>query len=144
MSCLDGSSASGSRFHGESLYHINFLELYCVFLSVNYLLPNYSNSSIHILTDNTSAIYYINKRGGTYSPQRCALALELWELCLSHNVLPTASHVPGIEISLVDKYSRASHDNQDCCLNRMIFADLLISYNSIQQLICSPHELPAN
>lgn len=130
MSSSDGSVASGSWSASERSLHINYLELYSVLLSVNCLIPKFDNSHIHIVTDNSTTMFYINKMGGTRSPTLCALALEIWNLCISHNVWLSASHIPGVNNTEADNFSRASPNIHDYGLNQIAFDDLLLAYNA--------------
>ena len=52
---------------------------------------------ILLLMDNLTAVCYVNKRGGTRSPQLVSLATEIWNFCLGRNIWITAKHVPGVE-----------------------------------------------
>jgi hypothetical protein len=51
---------------------------------------------IQVLMDNSTAVSHINKRGGTHSPTLACLALEIWNFCISRQILITARHVPGV------------------------------------------------
>lgn len=56
--------------------HINVLELKAVLLAVRAFLPHLTGHVVAIRSDNTTAISYINKQGGTMSRTLCKLALE--------------------------------------------------------------------
>ena len=48
-----------------------------------------------ISTDNTTVVSYINKQGGTHSPNLC---IEVWEIlhwCLEHDIVIRVCHIPG-------------------------------------------------
>lgn len=47
--------------------------------------------------DNTTAVSNINKRGGTKSNQLTQWALDIWELCQSHNIMLVADYLPGVQ-----------------------------------------------
>ena len=44
------------------------------------------NIHILLLLENSSAIAYINHKGGTHSKVLSDLAPEIWELCLTHGI----------------------------------------------------------
>lgn len=127
MSSSDGTVASGSWSDLESKNHINFLELYCIFLAINCLIQKFSHCHIHIVTDSTTAMFYINKLGGTHSAKMCRLALDIWDICSSHSIWLSASHIAGVDNSEADYFSRLTPDNHDYSLNHLVFDDLLSS-----------------
>ena len=59
-----------------------------------------------ISTVSTTVIFYINKQGGTHSPNLC---VELWEIlhwCLEHDIVIRVHHIPGRVNILADCLSR--------------------------------------
>ena len=63
----------------ESLHHINYLELKASLLALKTFLKGKSHITVSLQLDNTTAISYINNKGGTCSPQLMTLALEMWD-----------------------------------------------------------------
>lgn len=63
----------------ESLQHINYLELKASLLALKTFLKGKSHITVSLQLDNTTAIAYINNKGGTCSPQLMTLALEMWD-----------------------------------------------------------------
>jgi len=59
------------------LQHINYLEPKAAFLALKSFVKDKTHMTISLQTDNTTAIAYINNKGGTHSPQPLNLALEL-------------------------------------------------------------------
>ena len=47
--------------------------------------------------DNTAAVAYINKMGGTHSQFLSNIAVQLWEWYLQNNLEISAQHLPGIQ-----------------------------------------------
>jgi len=67
----------------EAKRHINVLELQAATLALKALLQSQEPQHlppkhIHLRIANTTAVAYINKRGGMHSPSLTAQALELW------------------------------------------------------------------
>ena len=89
--------------------HINFLELKAIHFSILHFLDLLEDKVISIRCDNSSAVYYLNKKGGTHSKKLCLLALEIWNLARLHNFKIIASHISGIDNSSADYLSRFSH-----------------------------------
>lgn len=60
-----------------------------------------------MFTDNTTAMYYINKQGGTRSSPLCQETIRLWDFCIAHSIDLVASFLPGVRNTLVDRLSRS-------------------------------------
>ena len=71
--------------------------------------------SIHVLLkmDNTSAIAYINKRGGTVSPTLNRLNKEFWLWCMERDITVQAQHLAGALNCTADAESRIMRDRSD-------------------------------
>ena len=54
----------GRRTEAEMLHHINALELYAAYLTLQALGAPHTNVHIWLMLDNTTAAVYINKMGG--------------------------------------------------------------------------------
>ena len=94
-----GISAGGHWSAEEAKEHINVLELRAATLALKTFLPPQlpGPKDVHLRIDNTTAVAYINNRGGTLSPVLTAQALELWAVALDAGVSLTAQHIPGIQ-----------------------------------------------
>ena len=106
-----GISTGGHWNVEEVKCHINVLELRAATLALKALLQSQEPQHpplkhIHLRIDNTTAVVYINKRGGTRSPALTAQALELWAVALTAGVSLTAQHIPGIQNVVADTASR--------------------------------------
>ena len=97
----------------ERSLHINILELKAAFLAIQSFLKHKTNMSIKLRLDNTTAVSYINNKGGTHSPELMALTLELWTWCPSRDIYIQAQHLPGVQNCLADKESRTYIDSSD-------------------------------
>ena len=86
--------------------HINYLELMAVLLALKHFEPLIRGYHVLIRTDNTAALYYINKQGGLASPKLNQLARDLTLWCDSRLASIRASHVPGLQNSGADLLSR--------------------------------------
>ena len=90
----------------ESLQHINNLEIKAAFLAVKAFLKGKSHAAVSLRLDNTTAIAYINSKGGPRCPQVLTLALETWDWCQTRDIFVIASHIPGRDNVSADKESR--------------------------------------
>ena len=79
-------------FHGrwtedQSQLHINVLEMMVIPFELKQVITFIHHSCIMISTDNTTVISYINKQGGTHSPNLCVEVWEILSLCLEHDIV---------------------------------------------------------
>jgi hypothetical protein len=65
--------------------------------------PSRALSSQMFYQIHVTAVTYINKMGGTHSRLLSQLAKNLWDWCLSHNVLLSAQYIPGIQNIQADR-----------------------------------------
>ena len=63
-----GPIVTGHWSEQESQMHINFLELKAIKFCILSFLHFLRNKTVRILSDNISAIFYLQKMGGTHSP----------------------------------------------------------------------------
>lgn len=89
-----------------STKHINWLELKAVQLALQTFVKFVKDKIVLIRTDNSTVVSYINKQGGTRSPDLCYLTWELMKWCISHNIEIQAVHIPGKKNILADALSR--------------------------------------
>ena len=111
--CCQGMSTGGRWLPEETSYHINCLELLAGSLAIMSFTKTKAKAQVLLLMDNISAVSYINKMGGTHSPMLSYLAKNLWDWCLSHNILVTACYIPGIQNVEADRESRVFLDSSD-------------------------------
>ena len=75
---------------------------------------NKARAQALLLMDNFSAVTYINKMGGTHSPMLSYLAKNIWDCCLTHNILVTPRYIPGVQNVEADSWeSRVLLDSSD-------------------------------
>lgn len=53
-----------------------------------------------------TAVFYINRQGGTRSSVLCAEAINIWNWCVNHWILLSAANLPGTQNVLTDLFSR--------------------------------------
>ena len=87
-------------FHGhwmedQSQLHINILEIMASRFALKEAIQYIHHSCVMISTDNTTVVSYINKQGGTHSPNLC---IEVWEILhwrLEHDIVTRICLIPG-------------------------------------------------
>ena len=75
--------------------HINILELLAVANALAHFQYQVMGHTVQIQCDNTTVVAYINRQGGTRSPQLCAHTWKLLHWCVRNRVDLTAVHLPG-------------------------------------------------
>ena len=103
---LEAREAKGVWRHDETALHINVLEMKAVHRALLTFSGLVRHKVLAVLMDNTTALSYLRKQGGTTSPtllEEARLVLELAEL-LSVTLLP--AFVPGDLNVLADRLSR--------------------------------------
>ena len=89
-------------FHGcwsedQSQLHINILEMMAIRLALKKAIKYIHHSCVMISTDNTTVVSYINKQGGTHSPNLCVEVWEILHWCLEHNIVICSSYSRQIQ-----------------------------------------------
>ena len=94
------------RTEDQSQLHINVLEMMAIRLTLKQAITFIHLSCIMISTDNTMVVSYINKQGGTHSPDLCVEVWKILNWCLEHNIVIRVRHIPGKFNILADRLSR--------------------------------------
>ncbi|XP_054834143.1 BTB/POZ domain-containing protein 9 isoform X1 [Eublepharis macularius] len=97
----------------NKVFHIVAFE--CMFTNKTFtlekgLIDTVRNKSVQVLTDNTTAMFYVNKQGGTASATLCTEAMKLWTWAIQNSVWLRAVHIPGVENLQADQLSRLHRD----------------------------------
>ena len=110
----------------EQKMDINCLELKAKKLAVQSYVPLYDVCHhIRIMSDNTSAIAYLNKQGGTRCMAQNVLAIEIWEYVKERGIHISAAHIPGKHNILADEASRKFQDAAEWKIDPEIFKSLV-------------------
>ena len=116
-----GTRTGGPWSNREKRMHINCLELLAATLAIKCFARDKTNIAILLKVDNTTAISYINKLGGTVSPQLNQLTRDLWLWCMDRNITLKAVHLAGKLNVTADEESRVMKDRTDWMLCPKIF-----------------------
>ena len=92
--------------HDVSLYSINHRELLAIFLAIQGCLPILKGQTVSLFTDNTSALSYLRKEGGTRSSTLNEVAQATLCLCEASDLRLLPQFVPGRLNVLADSLSR--------------------------------------
>lgn len=94
----------------EKINHKNYLEMLAIYFGLRSFENLIQNKYVRILSDNTTAISYINNMGGLKSNKCNELAIEIWEWCIDRNIWLKLSHIPGKDNIEADRLSREFND----------------------------------
>ena len=114
-----GNTAQGPWTSEQLKLHINARELLAADYGLRALIRR--RSCVALQMDNTTAITYINKMGGTKSEEMTNLATELWDWCNHNQITLMLSHIPGLENVSADRESRVMKDFSDFQLHPQVF-----------------------
>ena len=109
----------------EKLLHINVLELKGAFLAIQSLLKNQHHKTVSLNMDNSTAVAYVNHKGGTHSSELVDLTLQLWDWCIQNDLYIIAHRVPGKLNTLADQESREFRDETDWMIDPKIIRPFL-------------------
>ena len=116
---------TGGRWDTEEQnYHINFLELKAVLLSLQSCCRNVSNSHIMIYSDNTTTVISINKQGSTQSQNCNDITRDIWLWAKDRNNWLSSAHCPGKFNIEADEASRLFNDSTEWTLTKRQFLRL--------------------
>ena len=113
----------------EQMLHINALELKAIKLALYAYLPLQDRARhVRIKSDNTTAISYLNKKGGTHSMILNDMAVDIWEFCIDNGVHISAAHIPGKHNILADTASREFIDSAEWAIPQSNFDKITRRY----------------
>ena len=120
------SEKIGGRWtQSESLKHINYLEILAIYYALQAFHDLVKNTHIKILTDNSTAVSYINNMGGVKSDDCNLISKKIWIWCIKHNIWISCSHIAGKKNIEADKKSRIFNDDLEWQLNLNFFQNIV-------------------
>ena len=86
--------------------HINWLELRVILIALQVMRTRLQNKIVCFYIDNTTAVAYLKKQGGTHSAALMRLAFRIWKLAEQLKVTIVPRHIAGQRNVLADLASR--------------------------------------
>ena len=102
----NGARTGGHRSVQERTLHINSLELLAGSFAIKAFAKHRSKIQILLQMENSTAVAYVNKMGGTHSLSLSLQAGHLWKWCLQQEILLSAEHLPGVANTIADQEIR--------------------------------------
>ena len=107
------SSINGRWSIAEQNCHINVLELLPITFCLQSFCKDLCNKVICIMSDNATAISYVNHMGGTKSALCNDIAREIWNWVLGKETWISANHILGQEHTEADQIFRTFTDHNE-------------------------------
>lgn len=125
-----GAHCNNESIHGywnaeEREYHINVLEILAAFFGLKSFAKNAKNCHILLRIDNTTAISYVNRMGGTHSKKLCEVAKEIWKWCEKRSIWIVASYIRSKDNVVADYESRRLEPETEFELSQKAYNNLV-------------------
>ncbi|XP_069106343.1 uncharacterized protein [Argopecten irradians] len=125
------SSRTGGHWsYSEQNHHINYLELFAAFLTLQCFCGDKHDIHVRIYMDNTVAVNYLSKMGGKKDMLH-HLARRIWLWCLARNIWLSACYLPGVSNTEADRLSRTLSDDMEWKLDSSVFRDIVRIYGQL-------------
>ena len=121
---LGSQEVSGVWDELHQSYHINVLELKAILFCLQKLEKSVRKQVVLVLSDNVTAVHYINKQGGTHSRLLNNTAVELLMWCQERAISLSARHILGSLNVLADQLSRIQIDPKEWTLSAKVTAEI--------------------
>ena len=113
----DGYNPSGGRWKAEEINHINVLELKAIFIGVLTYCKGKNYKHARVMSDNITAVSYVNNKGGIKS-EFCN------EIAKERTSRHTAAHIPGTQNAEADTFSRNLNEAVEWKLSTHLFQNI--------------------
>ncbi len=120
-----GKSTGGQWTEAESKKHINYLEMFAIYLGLKTFASKKENMHIRIMCDNTSAVNILNHMGTSHSDPCNELAKIIWEWCMNRNIWISVAHIPGKSNIVADFESCRNQRESEWMLNKTSLSEAL-------------------
>lgn len=139
----NGNIASGDWNRRVSCLSSNEREMLAILMAIKAFASRLSGLTVQILTDNISAMAYINHQGGP-SPRLSELAVAIWAEAIEHGITLRCAHIAGKLNSAADSLSRTP-DKHNWMLHPRVFRylDTLFGKHTVDRFAnCVNTQLP--
>jgi len=109
----------------ETTYHINVLELLAVKLGLRSLLVDCRGQHIRVVSDNTTAVTYINGMEGKSLPSD-SITGTVWSWAIDRGNWLSAGHIPGTSNVSADDLSRNFKADTEWALSNDVFPGCVV------------------
>ena len=114
----EGVASGGHWLASEKEFHINYLELKAVLLTLKSFQSRVTGQHVRLMIDNTTAVSCINKMGTSHSDACNDIAHAIWSWCVSNHTWISAAHIPGTLNTEADQESRRINTDAEWMLDK--------------------------
>ena len=125
----------------KTIINNNYLKIQAILLGLQSLGPDLSHAYSKIISDNTTAVAYINNIGGSHSPLCNDMARAVWEWCIDRDIWLTASHIPGKLNVIADRASMAFDESKEWKRDAAVYVQLMLHFGTPKWTCCFTAEL---
>ena len=93
----DANNPSEGKQKAEEINHINALELKAIIIGVQKYCKGKNYKYVRVMSDNRTAVSYVNNKEGNKSEICNQTVKELWVWCTTQNMQVSAAHVSGTQ-----------------------------------------------
>lgn len=130
--CCEENRSHGFWTKEEQMYSINYLELKAAFFGLKCFAEKTKNSNILLRIDNSTAIAYINRMGGTRYEYLNKITRDIWQWCEAHNNFVFASYIKSKENVEADEESRREEAEDEYELSNEAYEKIVKSFGHPQ------------
>lgn len=128
--CFLTRKAQSEWTETEQNLHINAKELLAIKYGLQILVADIESCTIHVVSDNTTAVAHINKMGGVRSTDCRQIAFDIWQWCENRDIWLYATHIPGVHNEIADSLSRNFSTTVEWELSNDIFQVIVRKFGS--------------
>ena len=103
-------------------------------------MPKGKDVHIPLQLHNVTAVTFLNNMGGTHSKPCNKVTRDIWLWCMRRNIWLTTTHIPGIQNTTAEKFSRKFQDRTEWQLKPNVF-NLLIKRWEKPEIDLLPHDI---
>ncbi|XP_024888222.1 uncharacterized protein LOC112465081 [Temnothorax curvispinosus] len=110
--------------------HINYLELLVAWFGLKCFAKELRDCDVLLRIDNTTAIAYINKKGGVRFPKLAKIAKKIWQWCENKNLWIFASYIASKDNVEADFESRRLEPETEFALAQSAFRQIVSKFGN--------------
>ena len=136
---LSSEIASGLWSQGEEELPINWRELRAVFLALQRFQVSLEDSTVALFVDNATAVSYLRKQGGTFSPALNQEAQRILRWAESHRIRLVPQFILGKDNVVADSLSRKDQIiGSEWTLHQSVFDQIRKKWPVMVDLFATP------
>lgn len=126
----DEQRVNGLWSKDERDHHINYLELLAAWFGLKCFAKGLKDCDVLLRIDNTTAIAYINKKGGVKFPKLAKIAKDIWQWCENRNLWIFASYIASRDNVEADIESRRLEPETEYALAQFAFCQIISKFGN--------------